>query len=202
MLKSELIKQLKETYPDVTIIGVTKYTDHLGIEAFKKEGISDIGENRDDSFLPKYDLVKDVTWHFIGSLQTKKVKKVINKIDYLHSLDRISLADEIEKRADKPVKCFVQVKSTDEETKHGLDPVEVDAFMESIKSYSKIEVVGFMTMALETTDEEKLKHSFLMLKDFKEKYNVPYLSMGMSNDYEIAIECGATHVRLGRMLYK
>ncbi len=202
MLKSELIKQLKETYPDVTIIGVTKYTDHVGIEAFKKEGILDIGENRDDSFLPKYELVEGVIWHFIGSLQTKKVKKVINKIDFLHSLDRLSLADEIEKRAEKPVKCFVQVKSTDEETKHGLAIEEVDAFIAAIKSYKMIEVVGFMTMAVETSDVELQKKSFMLLNNLKEKYNVPYLSMGMSNDYETAIECGATHVRLGRMLYK
>jgi pyridoxal phosphate enzyme (YggS family) len=202
MLKSELITQLKETYPDVTIIGVTKYTDHLGIEAFIKEGIIDIGENRDDSFLPKYELVDGVVWHFIGSLQTKKVKKVINKIDYLHSLDRLSLADEIEKRAEQPVKCFVQVKSTDEETKHGLAIEDVEAFMQSIKDYTKIEVVGFMTMAVETDNIELQKKSFMLLKNLKEKYNVPYLSMGMSNDFKTAIECGATDVRLGRMLYK
>ncbi len=202
MLKGELIKQLKETYPDVTIIGVTKYTDHLGIEAFKKEGILDIGENRDDSFLTKFELVEDVIWHFIGSLQTKKVKKVINKIDFLHSLDRLSLADEIEKRAEEPVKCFVQVKSTNEESKHGLAIDEVATFMDSIESYSKIKVVGFMTMAVETADIELQKKSFMLLNNLKEKYNLPYLSMGMSNDYETAIECGATHVRLGRMLYK
>lgn len=202
MLKSDLIAELKGKYPNVNIIGVTKYTDHLGIEAFKKEGILHIGENRDDSFLKKYELVDGVIWHFIGSLQTKKVKKVINKIDYLHSLDRLNLADEIEKRAEKPVKCFVQVKTTDEETKHGLDVSEVAAFMEAMKSYTKIEVVGFMTMAMETHDEETLRNSFKTLQDLKIKYNLKELSMGMSNDFEMAIEHGATFVRLGRILYK
>lgn len=202
MLKSELIKDIMNKYPDVTIIGVTKYTDHLGIEAFKKEGIVHIGENRDDSFLKKHELVSDVVWHFIGSLQTKKVKKVINKIDYLHSLDRLGLAEEIEKRADSPVKCFVQVKTTKEETKHGLAVDEVDAFLKELEKFKMIEVVGFMTMAVETDDKEVLAQSFKTLQDLKIKYNLPHLSMGMSNDYELAIEYGATFVRLGRMLYK
>ncbi len=202
MLKSELIKELKSKYPEVNIIGVTKYTDHLGIEAFKKEGILDIGENRDDSFLKKYDLVDGVIWHFIGSMQTKKVRKVINKIDYLHSLDRIALADEIEKRALKPVKCFVQVKTTTEETKHGLAVEEVEDFLEEMKRYKMIEVVGFMTMAVETDDKEVLKDSFKTLQDLKIKHNLPHLSMGMSNDFELAIAYGATYVRLGRILYK
>jgi len=202
MLKSELIKELKSKYPEVNIIGVTKYTDHLGIEAFKKEGVLDIGENRDDSFLKKYDLVDGVIWHFIGSMQTKKVRKVINKIDYLHSLDRIALADEIEKRALKPVKCFVQVKTTTEETKHGLAVEEVEDFLEEMKRYKMIEVVGFMTMAVETDDKEVLKDSFKTLQDLTIKHNLPHLSMGMSNDFELAIAYGATYVRLGRILYK
>ena len=127
---------------------------------------------------------------------------MINKIDYLHSLDRLALADEIEKRAENPVKCFVQVKTTNEETKQGLSVDEVESFLETLKDYSKIEVVGFMTMAVETDDLKILEQSFKVLQDLKERHNLPHLSMGMSNDYELAIRYGATYVRLGRILYK
>ncbi len=202
MLKVELINNLKEKYPFVKIIGVTKYTDFEGVKAFLDAGINNIGENRDDSFLTKFDLVEGAIWHFIGSLQTKKVRKVINKIDYLHSLDRLSLAVEIQKRAEKPVKCFVQVKTTEEETKHGLSINDVEQFLTDLKQYDKIEVVGFMTMAVETTDFEIQKQSFRTLQELKEKHGLSELSMGMSNDFETAIEFGATYVRLGRILYK
>lgn len=202
MLKTELIKELKIKYPDVKIIGVTKYTDYEGVNAFINAGINDIGENRDDSFLKKYDLVEGAIWHFIGSLQTKKVRKVINKIDFLHSLDRLALAEEIQKRALKPVKCFVQVKTTEEETKHGLSKDDLGQFLSDLKQFDKIEVVGLMTMAVESDDIEVLKQSFKTLNDLKEEFGLAELSMGMSGDFETAIEFGATYVRLGRILYK
>lgn len=141
-------------------------------------------------------------------MQTRKVKQVIDKIDYLHSLDRISLADEIEKRATRIVNCFVQVNVSGEESKHGLQPEEVIPFIEQLSQYSRIRVVGLMTMAPNTEDLEVVRNVFKNLKKLQlevEKNGYVHapchdLSMGMSNDYEIAVEEGATYVRIGTAL--
>ncbi|XMB85099.1 YggS family pyridoxal phosphate-dependent enzyme [Mycoplasmatota bacterium WC44] len=201
MLKSELINEIRNKYPQVNIIGVTKYVDYNGIIAFRENGILDVGENRVDSFLDKYNKVEGVIWHFIGSLQTKKVKKVINYIDFLHSLDRMSLALEIEKRANKPVKCFIQVKTSTEDSKQGISIDEVDGFIKEVEKLENIQIVGFMTMAPETEDEAIINDCFKRLKSLKDKYPYKELSMGMSSDYEHAIKYDATYVRLGRLLY-
>ncbi|MBC5635884.1 YggS family pyridoxal phosphate-dependent enzyme [Ornithinibacillus sp. BX22] len=194
---------------EITIIAVTKYvTIERTMEAIEA-GISDLGENRQEGFLEKYDQIQDnVTWHFIGSLQTRKVKDVINKVDYLHSLDRLSLAKEIEKRASSTVNCFIQVNVSGEDSKHGLHPDEVMEFVEKISQYTKIHIVGLMTMAPHTEDKELLHQVFGILRNLRDtikERNYPfapceYLSMGMSNDYDIAIEEGATHIRIGSKL--
>jgi len=194
---------------DITIIGVTKYVDSKVADELYTSGITHLGENRSDVFLEKYNEIGNkVTWHFIGTLQTRKVRDVINKVDYLHSLDRLSLAEEINKRADKTVKCFVQVKIADEENKHGLAEDEVIDFIKQLSTYDKIEVVGLMTMAPDTNDELVIRSCFAGLRRLqKEVQNLSLmhapcreLSMGMTNDYQIAIEEGATFVRLGRCL--
>jgi len=126
----------------------------------------------------------------------------------LHSLDRMSLAEEIEKRAVNPVKCFVQVNVSGEESKHGLSKEEVIPFIQSLEKFSKIQVVGLMTMAPNTDDKEVIRKVFRGLKELQQEIanlNLPYapcqeLSMGMSNDYEIAIEEGATFIRIGTAL--
>lgn len=193
----------------ITIVAVTKNVDAKEAEKVITHGITHIGENRPDSFLQKYDALKEkAIWHFIGTLQSRKVKAVINQIDYLHSLDRLSLAKEINKHANQKVKCFVQVKTSAEETKHGLAVEEVVAFVREIGQYEKIEVVGLMTMAPFTEDVTLIRSSFSELKKCQEKIqslNLDYapcteLSMGMSGDYEIAIEEGATFIRLGTSL--
>ncbi|ANB60929.1 YggS family pyridoxal phosphate-dependent enzyme [Anoxybacteroides amylolyticum] len=194
---------------DVRIIAVTKY---VSIERAKEAvvaGVADLGENRDDGLLQKYEAIgKEATWHFIGTLQSRKVKNVIDKIDYLHSLDRLSLAQEIEKRATKPIKCFVQVNVSGEETKHGLSSEQVLPFIEQLRNFTKIEVVGLMTMAPYTDDEQLLRRCFRELKQLQQRVqalhiaNAPCteLSMGMSNDYVIAVEEGATFIRIGSAL--
>jgi len=194
---------------DVTIIGVTKYVDALVADELRASGITNLGENRADVFLEKYhEIGKDVIWHFIGTLQTRKVRDVINKIEYLHSLDRLSLAEEVNKRADRKIKCFVQVNVADEESKHGLGKSEVIDFIKQISVYDKIEVVGLMTMAPLTDDEQVIRSCFSGLRQLQmevKDLSLPYapcteLSMGMTDDYKVAIEEGATFVRLGRCL--
>lgn len=205
----EACKRSGRSIEDVTVVAVTKT---VGIEKTREvlaSGIEHLGENRNEGFLPKYEVIgSDAVWHFIGSLQTRKVKDIINQIHYLHSLDRISLAQEIQKRAEHRISCFVQVKTSNEETKQGLEPNELLPFIQELASFDRIHVVGLMTMAPYTSDEEEIRTSFQMLKKLQQDVqalHMPHapcgeLSMGMSNDYAVAVEEGATYIRLGTIL--
>ena len=196
---------LKEIDPKgATIVCASKYVDSTKIREMYNLGIKNMGENRVQAFLKKYDDLTDldITWHFIGHLQTNKVRDVINKIEYLHSLDSIKLANEIEKYSTKRIKCFIEINSG-EESKSGIDYDDALNFYNELKNYSKIEVIGFMTMAPNTEDTNIIKGVFMRLKDFKDSIDPNLkLSMGMSNDYKIALECGATHLRLGSIMWK
>lgn len=191
---------------DVRLIAVTKYVSPQTAQEVFRLGVQHIGENRLEGFERKYEVLgNEPCWHFIGTLQSKKVKKVIDRIDYLHSLDRLSLAREIEKRAVVPKKCFVQVNVSGEASKHGISPEEVPAFIEKLAEYRKIEVVGLMTMAPFTRDQALLRQIFRQtaaLRDRIASYGWRHapcreLSMGMTNDFELAVEEGATFVRIG-----
>ncbi|MGG5253028.1 YggS family pyridoxal phosphate-dependent enzyme [Neobacillus sp. SM06] len=194
---------------EVRLIAVTKYVSTKRAQEALDAGVCELGENRDDGLLEKWSLLKDKpVWHFIGSLQTRKVKNIIDKIDYIHSLDRISLAEEIQKRSPKKIKCLVQVNVSGEESKHGLHPDEVIPFIEQLQAFDKIGIVGLMTMAPLTNDEEVLRNCFRLLRELREQVKArqfafapcDHLSMGMSNDFHIAVEEGATMVRIGTAL--
>ena len=198
-------------HPDqVRLIAVTKSVSVERTKEVIESGVLHLGENRPEGLANKQEAISSdqVVWHYIGTLQTRKVKSVINKIDYLHSLDRMSLAEEIEKRAESVVNCFVQVNVAEEESKHGLAFEEAKAFIEQLKNFPKIKVVGLMTMAPLTEDEETIRSVFRKLKELQETIEAkqyPHapcteLSMGMSGDYEIAIEEGATFIRVGTAL--
>jgi PLP dependent protein len=194
---------------EVKLIAVTKYVSIERAQEAMDAGIINLGENRDDGLLKKWNVLGDKPfWHFIGTLQTRKVKNIIDKVEYIHSLDRISLAEEINKRAIKKMKCLVQVNVSQEESKHGLALEEVIDFIKSLHPYENISIEGLMTMAPFTDDEEQLRSCFRSLKELQEEIknlNLDYapcteLSMGMSNDFEIAIEEGATMIRIGTAL--
>lgn len=194
---------------EITIIGVTKYvTIERTIETVRA-GIENIGENRLEGFIDKYNsLPETVKWHFIGSLQSRKVKEIIEKVDFVHSLDRKSLAKEIDKRANQAVSCFVQVNVSGENSKHGIALNEIDTFITTLQNYPNIKVVGLMTMAPHTDDEVVLRETFQALRDKRDQLRnkklahapCEFLSMGMSNDFGIAVEEGATHIRIGSKL--
>lgn len=193
----------------VRIIAVTKYVSDERAKEALASGIVHIGENRTEEGLRKWEVLKgEGTWHFIGSLQSRKVKEMIDKFDYIHSLDRISLAKEIQKRAKSTVKCFVQVNVSGEESKHGIQPEEVLQFVVALKDFPKIEVVGLMTMAPYVENAEETRPYFRKLNELKKEVQAlqlnyapcTELSMGMSNDYQVAIEEGATFIRLGTSL--
>ncbi|WP_100404551.1 YggS family pyridoxal phosphate-dependent enzyme [Bacillus solitudinis] len=192
----------------IQIIAVTKYVDEEVTKAVLDAGVIHIGENRPENGVQKWEALHDRgVWHFIGSLQSRKVKKIIGKFDYIHSLDRLTLAEELDKRQTKkdPIKCFVQVNVSGEETKAGLEPNEVIPFIRQLENYPTIEVVGLMTMAPFFENPERTRPVFQALKVLRDEVHslqLPFapcteLSMGMSNDYEIAIEEGATFIRIG-----
>ncbi|WP_276211090.1 YggS family pyridoxal phosphate-dependent enzyme [Heyndrickxia coagulans] len=197
---------------DVEIIAVTKYVTTERAKEALEAGIQHLGENRDDGLLKKYEALGNrPVWHFIGTLQTRKVKNIIDKVSYIHSLDRLSLAEEIEKRAaklDKEINCFIQVNVSGEESKHGMAPGQVVDFVRKLKDFPHIRVAGLMTMAPLTEEQDIIRRTFRGLKQLQqdiESLQLDYapcreLSMGMSNDFEIAVEEGATFVRIGTAL--
>ena len=216
---ADLVRQQVETarnkanrQDQVNVIAITKYVDVATTEALVKTGIQHIGENRVDKFLEKYQALKeyDLTWHLIGSLQRRKVKDVINLVDYFHALDSVKLAQEIQKRAEHPIKCFLQVNISGEESKHGFAPDELDDVLAEIAQLDKIEIVGLMTMAPFEASQEELQdifsktHQLQKQLEKKQLKNMPFseLSMGMSRDFEVAIANGATYVRIGTSFLK
>ncbi len=201
MVNKAFIDEFTTSHPELTVIAVTKYTDISGVQAFVDAGMTHFGENRADQLIAKQPKFPNQTWHFIGHLQTNKVKQVLPYVNVLHSLERISLAEEIEKRATRVVDCFIQVKTTQDD-KYGCAMGDVDGFITQLKPMTHINIIGFMTMAALNASEEDITESFRIVKTLQEQYGFPYLSIGMSNDYEIAISMGATHVRLGRILYE
>ena len=203
------IKEFLKTLPEnVTLVAATKYLSSEEMKDFLNAGINNFGENRVDAFLEKYEALKeyDIVWHFIGHLQRNKALKVIDKIDYLHSLDSLDLAKIIDKNCKAPLNTFVEVSINLEETKNGVPFYKVEEFISELLKYKNIKLVGLMMMAVKNADELSLKDQFKKLADLRidleKKFNIsiPYLSMGMSDDYLEAIEEGATHIRLGRIL--
>lgn len=204
------IKDFIKTIPDnVTLVAATKYVDESMMIKLFDAGISDFGENRVDSFLKKYNALKDynITWHFIGHLQRNKALEVIDKIDYLHSLDSLKLAKIIDEHRANPLKAFVEVSINDEENKNGVKLDDIDSFFEKLLKFKNIQVVGLMMMSINHSSESSLNDQFSKLTHLRDdlekkfKINLPYLSMGMSEDYLVAIANKATHIRLGRILF-
>ena len=193
----------------VNVVAVTKYVSVKRTKEALDAGLTHFGESRDEGLLEKVEALGTTpSWHFIGTLQSRKVKEVLPFVDYIHSLDRRSLAKEIQKRADREINCFVQVNVSGEDSKHGLSLDQTIPFIESMKEFSSIKVIGLMTMAPHTDDRNEIRSVFKQLRELGERIqnlslsHAPCneLSMGMSNDYEIAVEEGATYVRIGSSL--
>jgi hypothetical protein len=182
------------------------------LEAYQT-GAKDFGENRVQEWREKRDaLPRDIRWHLIGHLQTNKVKHVIGQIALLHSLDRLELADEIEKQARSKgiteVPCLVQVNMSGEESKSGLDPARVADFVRQMPLRSSIRIRGLMSIGPLTEDEGKIRECFRKTRELREDlkkefshYDWDVLSMGMSADYRIAIEEGANMLRIGSLVF-
>ncbi|HJF33587.1 MAG TPA: YggS family pyridoxal phosphate-dependent enzyme [Sporosarcina psychrophila] len=194
---------------EITVVAVTKEVSAVRASAVLDAQIHHLGENRPEGLFGKQEMIKsEAIWHFIGNVQSRKVKEIINRIDYLHSVDRMSLVKEIHKRADHTVDCFIQVNVSGEASKSGIAPIELDSFIEEAAVYNKVRIIGLMTMAPFTHEADEIRIVFRSLRELRDGISaksMPHapcteLSMGMSNDFIIAIEEGATHVRIGTAL--
>lgn len=194
---------------EIHVVAVTKGVSPKRAQEVLDAGYTHLGENRPDGLQSKIEEISEgVHWHFIGNLQSRRIRHIIGEVSHIHSLSRMSIVKEIQKRAEKQVDCFVQVNVSGEESKSGIEPEELEAFISSIAHYDKVRIVGLMTMAPHIEDKEEIRSVFKKMYALKEQIknlNLPHapcteLSMGMSNDYEIAIEEGATYIRIGTAL--
>ena len=197
---------------DVKLLGASKTVPPQVIEEFYRCGLRCFGENRAQEFVKKYEALShlDIDWHFIGRLQTNKVKYLIGKVSLIHSVDRISLAEEIQKRASKAgttQEVLIEVNVGNEETKGGVHPQEVSSLLENIISLPALKVKGLMTIPPYKENPQEARPFFVELRKLRDELEeefgleLPHLSMGMSNDFEVAIEEGATIVRVGTKLF-
>lgn len=198
---------------DVTLIAVSKTKPVEMLKEAYDLGVRVFGENKVQELTDKYEaLPKDIKWHMIGHLQRNKVKYIIDKVDLIHSVDSIRLAETIEKEAGKRgiiANILIEVNVGREESKFGLLPEELDTFIEKIADYKHIQVKGLMTIAPFVENSELNRAIFRSLRKLSvdignknvDNVNVGVLSMGMTNDYEVAIEEGATMIRVGTGIF-
>ncbi|MGB9780854.1 YggS family pyridoxal phosphate-dependent enzyme [Caldanaerobacter sp.] len=219
----ENVKRIKETIEEHAIkvgrdpreILIVAATKTFGVDAIKEAiscGITAIGENRVQELMEKYPYLEgQVEFHFIGHLQTNKVKYIIDKVKLIHSLDREKLAEEIDKRAKQKgiiMDCLLEINIGGEDTKFGISPEEMHNLVKKLEKYDNIKIKGLMTIAPYLPPEKvrpyfkKMKELFEELKEIKQNnVEAQYLSMGMSNDYWVAVEEGANIVRIGTAIF-
>ncbi|MCD6288083.1 MAG: YggS family pyridoxal phosphate-dependent enzyme [Candidatus Hydrogenedentes bacterium] len=197
----------------VRIVAVTKTVGVAEIETIARLGIDAVGENRVQAALDKMAQVNaTIEWHMIGTIQRRKVRDIVGRFNLVHSIDRVEVADEIQKRAEQKdvvVPALLEVNTSRETTKHGVDPEQVFALVEHVARLDRIKVRGLMTMAPLLADPNQARPCFAGLRECAERINamsipnidMTELSMGMSNDYEVAVEEGATMVRIGTAIF-
>lgn len=198
---------------DITLIAVSKTKPLSDIEELIQIGVDDFGENKVQELCDKYENVsKPVSFHLIGHLQTNKVKYVVDKACLIHSVDTVKLAKEIQKEAFKKqvtTQILIEVNVAEEESKFGLHVDEVIPFIEEISSYPNVHINGLMTIAPFVENPEENRNYFRTLKQLSldiiskniDNVDMNVLSMGMTNDYKVAIEEGATMVRVGTAIF-
>lgn len=211
--KIEMAKSKVGRTDDVMLLAVTKTVDYELIDAALDYGLVDIAENKVQELVKRMDHYGDgLNYHMIGRLQTNKVKYIYDRVKLVHSLDRMNLATELNKRAasqDMVIDVLVQVNASKEETKAGIFLENLESFVYDCLELNNIRIRGLMTMAPDITDESELRNVFNSVYEISEKiksrgYNeldMDYLSMGMTNDYELAIEEGSNIVRVGTGIF-
>lgn len=211
--KGEIAAAAGKKPEDVLLVAVTKTRTPAEINEAIDAGITDIGENKVQEVLDKFDAVKPVRWHLIGHLQTNKVKYIIDKVSMIHSVDSLKLAEEIDKRAaqhGKIMDILIQINSAEEESKFGITTEETDLMIQQILDhFEHIRICGMMCIAPFAENPQDVRVYFREVKELYEKYaavdhprlHIQYLSMGMSHDYPVAIEEGSNLIRVGTAIF-
>ncbi|WP_084295079.1 YggS family pyridoxal phosphate-dependent enzyme [Caldanaerobius polysaccharolyticus] len=215
-IKSNIQRACKKAGRDPSEVTIMAVTKTIPVERIKEAiacGIKVIGENRVQELVKKYPLIGgDVKWHMIGHLQVNKVKYIVDKVELIHSLDSVKLAQEIDKRAKaigKRQNVLIEINIGGEDTKYGIKPEELGDFIKQIEGFENLCVQGLMTVAPIVTAPEdvrpyfkKMKQLYDELKDMKSRIiDARYLSMGMTSDYVVAVEEGANIVRIGTGIF-
>ncbi|GGE96442.1 hypothetical protein SAMN05443634_110121 [Chishuiella changwenlii] len=206
------LKNIEATIPNhVTLVAVSKTKPVEDLQEAYEAGIRDFGENKIQEMCDKFEVLpKDIRWHMIGHVQTNKVKYMASFVHLIHGVDSLKLLKEINKQAEKNnrvIDVLLQQFIADEETKFGFDEAEIRQVMkDEIQALPNVRVVGLMGMATFTEDENQIREEFKTLKSnfdyLKNNYStIATLSMGMSGDYEVAIEEGSTMVRIGSSIF-
>ena len=210
---ADVCKECGRSRDDVLLIAVTKTRTAEEINEAISWGITDIGENKVQEITDKYEKVHPVKWHMIGHLQTNKVKYIIDKVSLIHSVDSVRLAEEINKRAGEKgltAEILIQINAAEEESKFGIDKAGFESLLETItEQFEHIKIKGLMTIAPYDPDPENVRIYFRQVKEIFDHYrdihndrmDFQHLSMGMSGDYEVAIQEGATMVRIGTAIF-
>lgn len=210
MIKKRLESFYQELGKDISLVAVSKTKTIEDIMSAYNSGHRLFGENRVQELTNKYsNLPKDIKWNMIGNLQSNKVKYIASFVDLIHSLDSLKLAREINKQAEKNnrvIDCLVQIKISKEETKHGVSFENFDEFYKNVKSLKFINITGLMGMASFTDDKNLIKDEFKSISSLYKKLklvdkNIKYLSIGMSNDYNLAINEGGNMIRIGSKIF-
>ncbi|MYF39373.1 MAG: YggS family pyridoxal phosphate-dependent enzyme [Rhodothermaceae bacterium] len=190
---------------EITLIAVTKTWPREIVEAALEAGLTDFGENKVQELIAKAPLFPTANWHMIGHLQRNKARQVVAHAREFHALDSLRLAKALNRHAElaeRVLPCFVQVNVSGEDSKFGLRPPLVDEFMAQLRDLEHLRLIGLMTLA--SPNVRRVREEFRLLRSIRSRYvhlGCQYLSMGMSGDFEIAIEEGATHVRVGSALF-
>jgi pyridoxal phosphate enzyme (YggS family) len=203
------LHQIKASIPEnVTLIAVSKTKPVADLMEAYTAGQRIFGENKIQEMTEKWEqMPKDIQWHMIGHVQTNKVKFMAEYVSLIHGVDSLKLLEEINKQAQKHnrvIDCLLQIYIAEEETKFGLDEKELEELVKQVqnKKLENIRIVGLMGMATFTENKEQIKKEFLHLKSiFDKTKSLSILSMGMSGDYQLAIECGSTMVRIGSSIF-
>ena len=207
-IKDNLLK-IKSTLPEhVTLVAVSKTKPVVDLMEAYNAGQRIFGENKIQEMIEKWEqMPKDIQWHMIGHIQTNKVKFMAPYVSLIHGVDSLKLLEEINKQAlknNRIIDCLLQIYIAEEETKFGLNNDELADLLvsESFKNFKNINIVGLMGMATFTENQIQIKKEFEHLKSiFDQLKNLKTLSMGMSGDYQLAIECGSTMVRIGSSIF-
>ena len=205
-IKENLNKLRSNISPDITLVAVSKTKPVNDLLVAYHAGQRDFGENKIQEMASKWEqLPKDIRWHMIGHVQTNKVKYMTPFVHTIHAVDSLKLLKEIQKQADKNdrvIECLIQIRIAEEETKFGLLESELDELLEVAKNFSNVTIKGLMGMATFTTNNDQIRNEFKQLAAcFKRHSDFETLSMGMSGDFPIAIEEGATMIRVGSKIF-